>query len=71
MHGQYPKRIGENDVDQEMTNQWFKTAGLKSETEGFIIAAQDQAIETNYYRNKILKNGTPSVQDMWSIPVNH
>jgi len=38
--------------------QWLKTAGLKSKTEGFIIAAQDQAIKTNYYGNKILKDGT-------------
>ena len=30
----------------------------KSETEGFIIAAQGQCIKTNYYRNKILKDGT-------------
>ena len=41
-----------------MTNQWLKTAGLKSETEGFIISALDQAINSNYYRNKILKDGT-------------
>ena len=39
-----------------MTNQGLKTAGLKSEPEGFIIAAQDQAITTNYYRIKILKD---------------
>ena len=51
MHGQYPKRIGEKDVDHQMTKQWLKTAGLKSETEVFIIAAQDQAIKTNYYWN--------------------
>ena len=50
MHGQYPKSVGEKDVDQHMTNQWLKTAGLKSEREGFIIAAQD--------RSKILKDGT-------------
>jgi len=37
---------------------WLSTPGLKSETEGFIIAAQDQCIKTNYYRNKILKDGT-------------
>lgn len=27
-------------------------------TERFIIATQDQAIKTNYCRNKILKDGT-------------
>ncbi|XP_028512939.1 uncharacterized protein LOC114574468 [Exaiptasia diaphana] len=38
--------------------EWLRTSGLESQTEGFIIAAQDQCIKTNYYRNKILKDGT-------------
>ena len=58
LHGQYPKRINDKDVDQAQTYEWLRTSGLKSETEGFIIAAQDQCIKTNYYRNKILKDGT-------------
>ena len=47
-------------MDHRMTNQWLKTAGLKPETKGFITrtAALDQAIKTNYYRSKILKDGT-------------
>ena len=39
-------------------DRWLSTSGLKSETEGFIIAAQDQCLKTNYYRHKILKDGT-------------
>ena len=58
MHGQYPKRVNEKDVDHQMSYQWLKSGGLKSETEGFIIAAQDQAIKTNYYRSNILNDGT-------------
>ena len=47
-----------------MTNQWLKRAGLKSETEGFIINAHDQAIKSNYYSSncKILKDGSDQTQ---------
>ena len=48
MHGQYPKRLEEGDVDFHRSNKWLKMAGLKSETEGLIFAAQDQAIKTKY-----------------------
>ena len=54
MHGKYPKRVNEKDVDHQMTNQWLKSDGPKFETEGLIIAAQDQAIKTNCYRRNIL-----------------
>ena len=43
VHGQYPSRIKEADVDYKQTNKWLKGTGLKAETEGLIIAAQDQA----------------------------
>jgi len=56
LHGKYPKRLNDKDVDKLQTNKWLKTSGLKAETEGFVIAAQDQCIKTNYYRNKILNN---------------
>ena len=62
MHGQYPKRVKEKDSDHQMTNQWLKRAVLKSETEGFIIAAHDQAIKSNYYNSNILKDGTDKTQ---------
>ena len=42
LHGQYLKGTKEKDVDQGKTHNWLSTAGVKSETEGFIIAAQDQ-----------------------------
>ena len=58
MYGQYPKTVKEKDGDHQMTNQWLKKAGLESETDGFVIAAQDQAINTNYYRSRMLKDGT-------------
>ena len=51
-------------MDHQMTNQWLKRAGLKSQTEGFIINAHDQAIKSNYYSSncKILKDGTDQTQ---------
>ena len=49
-------------MDHRTTNQWLKRAGLKSEIDGFIIAAHDQAIKTNYYSSKILKDGTDQTQ---------
>ncbi|PFX28567.1 hypothetical protein AWC38_SpisGene6722 [Stylophora pistillata] len=58
LHGQCPKRTKEKNVDQDQTHNWLSSPGLKSEREGFISAAQDQCIKTNYYRNKILKDGT-------------
>ena len=58
MHGKYPKRLQDGDVDEEESNRWLKSAGLKSETEGLIVAAQDQALKTKYMQAKIIKNGT-------------
>ncbi len=39
MHGKYPKRTKDADVDKVKTNKWLKTHRLKAETEGLIIAA--------------------------------
>ena len=58
MHGQYPSRIHRADTDQEKTNKWLMSSGLKGETEGLIIAAQDQSLLTNSYQSRIIKNGT-------------
>ena len=42
-------------VDQDKSHRWLKGAGLKAETEGFIIAAQDQSLPTLWYQHNILK----------------
>ena len=42
-------------VDQDKSHRWLKAAGLKAETEGFIIAAQDQSLPTRWYQHNILK----------------
>ena len=43
LHGKYPQRVKQADVDHNKTHRWLKSAGLKEETDGFIIAAQDQS----------------------------
>ena len=39
LHGKYPQRVKQADVDQDKTHRWLKAANLKAKTEGFIIAA--------------------------------
>ena len=51
-------RLQDGDVDEEESNRCQKNAGPKSETEDLIVAAQDQALKTNYMLAKIIKNST-------------
>ena len=65
LHGKYPQRMKQADVDQDKTHRWLKAAGLKAETEGFIIAAQDQSLPTRWYQHNILKK--PDVDPKCSL----
>ena len=42
-------------VDSEQSYRWLKSGDIMGETESTIVAAQDQVISTNYFKNKILK----------------
>ena len=50
-----PRNIDEKLADVEQSYHWLKTGNIKGETESTIVAAQHQAISTNYFKNKILK----------------
>ena len=49
LHGKYPQRVKQDKVDHDKTHRWLKAAGLKAETEGFVIAAPDQSLPTLWY----------------------
>jgi len=55
MHSQLPHNVDKKLVDIEQSYSWLKSGDIKGETESTIVAAQDQAIGTNYFKNKILK----------------
>ena len=57
LHGQFALRSQKADVDSNDTHQWLRSAGLKAETEGFIMAAQDQSLFTRNFQANILHNG--------------
>ena len=70
MHGRYLKRFQNEDMDEEKSNGWLENAGLKSETGGLIVVAQDQALKIKYIQAKIIKNGIDPNCRMWTIPRN-
>jgi hypothetical protein len=55
MHGQFPRSLDEKLVDKELSYRWLKFGDIKGKTESTIVAAQDQAISTNCFKRKILK----------------
>ena len=54
MNGQHLRKT-EKDAAKE-TWQWIKRGSLNEETESLIIAAQDQALRTNYRKAKLEKS---------------
>jgi hypothetical protein len=57
MYGQLPRNLEEKLVDNKQSYRWLKSGDIKGERESTIVAAQNQAISTNYFKNKILKEG--------------
>lgn len=52
LHGQYPRKVEENETKSW---NWLKSGSLKKETEGLILAAQDQSLPTRNYKVTIMK----------------
>ena len=55
MHGKFVERVEDSHISKARTYSWLKSAGLKGETEGLIIAAQDQSLPTRNYQANITK----------------
>ena len=51
MQGQYLRQTQE--IAQDGSWQWITRGELKKETEGMLMAAQDQALRTRYIQNRI------------------
>ena len=46
LHGRYPLRTNNRDVDRTTTQQWLSRSSLKRETEAFILAVQDENVSS-------------------------
>ena len=57
LHGKYPTAVDAS-ADPQDTWEWLHRSDLKRETEGLLVAAQDQALRTNWIKNQIDKDGT-------------
>ncbi len=54
MHGRLFKELNDDGVDKRISDEWLRTGNLYAETEGFVIAIQDQVVPTRNYRQIIL-----------------
>jgi hypothetical protein len=54
MHGQFRHSFDEQLVDRKWSYQWLKSGDIKGETQSTVVAAQAQAISTNYFKNIFL-----------------
>ena len=54
MYGQFVREMPEK-LDKDLSGKWSVQSDLKVQTEATICAAQEQALRTNYTKNKIDK----------------
>ena len=52
MYGQFVRELPE-EIDKDLFRKWLVESDLKVQTEATICPAQEQALSTNYAKNKI------------------
>jgi hypothetical protein len=55
MRGEFPRSLDDMLVDREQTYRRLKFGDINGATESSVLAAQDQALGTNYFKKKVLK----------------
>ncbi|XP_045503596.1 uncharacterized protein LOC123700429 [Colias croceus] len=60
LHGRHRLDLTNPVVDKIASNAWLKRGELFPETEGFMLAIQDQVIDTKNYRKYIIRDSTSS-----------
>ncbi|KAG7301002.1 hypothetical protein JYU34_015366 [Plutella xylostella] len=55
LHGRHPHDLSQPNVDKLASHEWLRRGELFPETEGFMVAIQDQVIETKNYQKHIMK----------------
>ncbi|KAL0892504.1 hypothetical protein ABMA27_015607 [Loxostege sticticalis] len=55
LHGRHLQDLCHSNVDNKASNEWLRRGELFPETEGFLMAIQDQVIETRNYQRYIMK----------------
>ncbi|KAL1448670.1 hypothetical protein WDU94_005640 [Cyamophila willieti] len=60
LHSRHPHQVEKENISIDLTYKWLDKGEIYPETEGFILAAQDQVLLTNNYKKYIMKNGNTS-----------
>lgn len=55
LHGKHLHIVANNNISQQDTYKWLQKGHLYPETEGFLLAIQDQVIATRNYQKHIMK----------------
>nr|CAI5870488.1 unnamed protein product [Callosobruchus analis] len=62
MHGIFYKHLEEHGLSEQLTFSFLRSSGLKSETEGFIMACQDGVVNTLIYRGRVMGMNVPDAR---------